>query len=116
MTPFYTPIYPLTITIFFCSQSVLSLDPLGRPNAIDYWGQNSVSYTDDKETDLIAYCQDGTVIIFAQAFISQVQKGRPLLNLANHYHQAFLGSSPPLLNCPKLVKTSKPVNHNCNHT
>ncbi|KAF9133093.1 Chitinase 1 [Mortierella sp. 14UC] len=87
------------------SRSVSAFDPLSRSNVVNYWGQNSVSYAGGKEGDLIDYCQDGTVNVFALAFISQIQNGKPILNLANHCDQTFPGS--PLLNCPKIGQDIK---------
>ncbi|KAG0253975.1 Chitinase 1 [Linnemannia exigua] len=81
-------------------QPVSAFDPLSRSNVVNYWGQNSVSYSGGKEGDLIDYCRDGTVNVFAIAFISQIQNSRPILNLASHCEQTFPGST--LLNCPKI--------------
>ncbi|KAF8945802.1 Chitinase 1 [Haplosporangium gracile] len=92
-------------TVALLGRSVSAFDPLSRTNVVNYWGQNSVSYTGGKEGDLIDYCQDGTVNVFAMAFISKIQNGRPILNLASHCEQTFPGSS--LLNCPKIGQDIK---------
>ncbi|KAF9089707.1 Chitinase 1 [Mortierella sp. AD031] len=86
-------------------QSASAFDPTSRTNVVNYWGQNSVSYVGGKEGDLIDYCQDGNVNVFAMAFISQIQNGRPILNLANHCTLTFPGST--LLNCPKVGQDIK---------
>ncbi|KAG0284591.1 Chitinase 1 [Linnemannia gamsii] len=91
--------------VVLLSQLVSAFDPSSRTNVVNYWGQNSVSYTGGKEGDLIDYCQDGTVNVFAIAFISQIQNGRPILNLANHCAQTF--PSTTLLNCPKVSQDIK---------
>jgi chitinase len=70
-----------------------------------FLSNSSVSYTGGKEGDLIDYCQDGTVNVFAMAFISQIQNGRPVLNLASHCDQTFPGTT--LLNCPKIGQDIK---------
>ncbi|KAF9546111.1 Chitinase 1 [Mortierella hygrophila] len=86
-------------------QSVCAFDPLSRTNVVNYWGQNSVSYAGGKEGDLVDYCQDGTVNVFALAFISQIQNGLPILNLANHCEQTFPGTT--ILNCPRIGQDIK---------
>ncbi|KAG0070721.1 Chitinase 1 [Linnemannia elongata] len=92
-------------TVVLLGQSVRAFDPLSRTNVVNYWGQNSASYAGGKEGDLVDYCQDGTVSVFAMAFISQIQNGRPVLNLANHCAQTFPGTT--LLNCPKIGQDIK---------
>ncbi|KAK3841890.1 MAG: chitinase [Linnemannia gamsii] len=94
-----------TSAVAILGQLVFAFDPLSRSNVVNYWGQNSVSHTGGKEGDLIDYCQDGTVNVFALAFISQIQNNRPILNLANHCEQNFPGST--LLNCPKIGQDIK---------
>ncbi|KAF9899117.1 Chitinase 1, partial [Lobosporangium transversale] len=84
---------------------VSAFNPLAKNNVVNYWGQNSVSFTGGTETDLIDYCQDNTVDVFAVAFISSIQNGAPVLNLANHCWDKFPGSN--LLNCPKIGRDIK---------
>lgn len=70
-----------------------------------FLSNSSVSYTGGKEGELIDYCQDGTVNVFAMAFVSQILNGRPILNLANHCAQTFPGTT--LLNCSKVSQDIK---------
>ncbi|KAF9391684.1 Chitinase 1 [Podila verticillata] len=79
-----------------------AFDPLSRSNVVNYWGQNSVSYSGGQESPLADYCQDDTVDAFALAFIYQIQNGLPVLNLASHCQTTFPGS--PLLNCTQIGK------------
>ncbi|KAG0082624.1 Chitinase 1 [Podila epicladia] len=79
-----------------------AFDPLSRTNVVNYWGQNSVSYSGGQESPLVDYCQDNTVDVFALAFIYQIQNGLPVLNLSSHCHTTFPDS--PLLNCPQIGK------------
>ncbi|KAG0375282.1 Chitinase 1 [Mortierella sp. AD032] len=86
-------------------QAVVAFNPLSRTNVVNYWGQNSVSSTGGDEGDLITYCQDDTIDVFAVAFVSQIVNGAPVLNLANHCGATFPGST--LLNCPKVGQDIK---------
>ncbi|KAF9019555.1 Chitinase 1 [Haplosporangium bisporale] len=84
------------------SPLAMAFDPLSRSNVVNYWGQNSVSYSGGQESPLADYCQDDTVDVFALAFIYQIQNGLPVLNLASHCQTTFAGS--PVLNCPQIGK------------
>ncbi|KAF9909105.1 Chitinase 1 [Linnemannia zychae] len=53
----------------------------------------------------VSYTEDGTVNVFALAFISQIQNGKPILNFASHCVKTFPGS--PLLDCPKIGQDIK---------
>ncbi|KAF9559002.1 Chitinase 1 [Mortierella alpina] len=87
------------------ARTTLAFDPLSRSNVVNYWGQNSVSFTGGSEADLVDYCNDGTVNVFAIGFISQIVNGQPILNLSKHCGQVFPGTK--LLNCPKIASDIK---------
>ncbi|KAF9133525.1 Chitinase 1 [Mortierella sp. 14UC] len=87
------------------SQAVVAFNALSTSNVVNYWGQNSVSFSGGNEGDLANYCQDDTVDVFAIAFISQIVNGNPVLNLANHCETTFPGST--LLSCPKIGQDIK---------
>ncbi|KAF9985946.1 Chitinase 1 [Mortierella antarctica] len=87
------------------ARTTLAFDALSRSNVVNYWGQNSVSFTGGSEADLVDYCNDGTVNVFAIAFISQIVNGQPILNLSKHCGQVFPGTN--LLNCPKIASDIK---------
>ncbi|KAF9923518.1 Chitinase 1 [Linnemannia zychae] len=89
----------------FICQSVLAFNPTSKTNVVNYWGQNSVSFSGGDEGDLSAYCQDDTIDLFVIAFVSQIVNGAPVLNLANHCETTFPGSN--LLSCPKIAQDIK---------
>ncbi|KAI1319912.1 Chitinase 1 [Mortierella claussenii] len=105
MKSFNTLVSTLLSVAFLASHSVSAFNALSKTNVVNYWGQNSVSSTGGTETDLINYCQDGTVDVFALAFVSSIQNGAPILNLANHCWDQFPGTS--LLRCPKIGQDIK---------
>ncbi|KAG0334607.1 Chitinase 1 [Podila horticola] len=84
------------------SPLTMAFDPLSRANVVNYWGQNSVSYSGGQESPLAEYCQDDTIDVFALAFIYQIQNGLPVMNLASHCQTTF--PSSPVLNCPQIGK------------
>ncbi|KAF9135035.1 Chitinase 1 [Linnemannia schmuckeri] len=104
MNPFHIALYAL-LSIALFGQCTLAFNPLSKTNVVNYWGQNSVSFTGGTEGDLVTYCQDDTVDVFVIAFISQIVNGAPILNLANHCETTFPGSR--LLNCPKVGQDIK---------
>ncbi|KAG0343703.1 Chitinase 1 [Podila humilis] len=91
-----------TAIIAALSPVAMAYDPLARTNVVNYWGQNSVSYTGGQEAPLAEYCQDDTVDVFALAFIHQIQNGVPIINLASHCQSTFPGSA--ILSCPHIGK------------
>ncbi|KAF9160216.1 Chitinase 1 [Actinomortierella ambigua] len=98
-----TPVRTALSAIFgltLLTHSVSGFNPLSRTNVVNYWGQNSVSYSGGKEASLATYCQENTVDVFAVAFVHQIVDGKPLLNLANHCETTFNGSR--LLHCPQI--------------
>ncbi|KAG0206603.1 Chitinase 1 [Mortierella sp. GBA30] len=99
MTPIFIFLNGLFSAVVL-ARSTLAFDPLSRSNVVNYWGQNSVARSGGSEADLIDYCQDGAISVFALAFINQINNGQPLLNLAKHCDQVFPSTS--LLNCPKI--------------
>ncbi|KAG0273983.1 Chitinase 1, partial [Linnemannia exigua] len=104
MNPTLFALYAL-LGLTLASQAVVAFNPLSTSNVVNYWGQNSVSSTGGNEGDLITYCQDDTIDVFAVAFVSQIVNGAPVLNLANHCGATFPGST--LLNCPKVGQDIK---------
>ncbi|KAI7828779.1 glycoside hydrolase family 18 protein, partial [Gamsiella multidivaricata] len=98
-------VFYASLCLALAAQSVSAFNPLSKTNVVNYWGQNSVSFSGGTETDLVNYCQDDTINAFAIAFVYQIQNGKPVLNLANHCGGTFPGTN--LLNCPKVGQDIK---------
>ncbi|KAF9161836.1 Chitinase 1 [Actinomortierella ambigua] len=100
-----TLLFSTTLAIVYvtCSAlipSVYAFDRLSKTNVVNYWGQNSVSFSGGTEGDLIEYCQDNTVDALVIAFIYQIENGVPILNLSKHCTDKYPGT--PHLRCPKI--------------
>ncbi|KAF9430714.1 Chitinase 1 [Podila epigama] len=97
---------PILLSAAFGLSTVISMakafDPLNKTNVVNYWGQNSVSYSGGQEARLEDYCEDDTVNVFAIAFIHKIQDGIPILNLAGHCQATFPGTR--ILHCPEIGK------------
>ncbi|KAK3808275.1 MAG: chitinase, partial [Benniella sp.] len=85
--------------------SASAFNPLDKSNVVNYWGQNTVSYTGGSEGDLIEHCKDNTATVFALAFVNQIQNGLPIMNLSKHCSQTYPGTS--ILHCPKIGQDIK---------
>ncbi|KAF8926842.1 glycoside hydrolase family 18 protein [Dissophora ornata] len=80
--------------VVMLGHSVSAFDPHSKSNVVNYWGQNSVYAQGGTETDLVTYCEDDTINIFALAFVYQIENGMPVLNLANHCQGSYANGMP----------------------
>ncbi|KAF9109270.1 Chitinase 1 [Mortierella sp. AM989] len=93
------------LAIAFVCQLTLAFNHRSKSNVVNYWGQNSVSYSGGSEEGLAEYCKDDTIDILVIAFVSKIQNGVPVLSLANHCSGTFPGTS--LLRCPEIGQDIK---------